>query len=267
MDLSTPKGTADMAQSNLDLSKEFAGRRALVTGGSRGIGAAVAQRLLDAGATVAVAARSRHAETPEAASFIVGDLSSEAGAKAVGAKALALLGGLDILVNNAGATRVHLPNSEAISDAEWVHSLEVNFLSAVRLTYAVLPALREGTSASIINVSAGGALPFGGPVAHYGAAKAALNSFSRSLAKELAPARIRVNIVTPGSVITPGGDEGRELLTQAMGLTHEAFFARVPLGRAGRASEVAEMIAFLVSPRGEWITGHNHYVDGGWAEL
>jgi len=256
-----------MAQSSLDLSREFAGRRALVTGGSRGIGAAVAQRLLDAGATVVVTARSRHAETPAGATFVEGDLGSEAGAKAIGAEALAALGGLDILVNNAGATRVHLPNSEAISDAEWVESLNVNFLSAVRLTYSVLPALREGTSASILNVSSGGVLPFGGPVAHYGAAKAALNSFTRSLAKELAPARIRVNIVTPGPVTTPGGDAGREVLTKALGLTHEAFFARVPLGRPGRAAEVAEMIAFLVSPRGEWITGHNYYVDGGQAEL
>jgi NAD(P)-dependent dehydrogenase (short-subunit alcohol dehydrogenase family) len=252
-----------MTRSNLDLSNEFAGRCALVTGGSRGIGAAVAQRLLDAGARVVVTARSRHAETPAGATFIEGDLRTEAGAKAIGAKALAALGALDILVNNAGATRVHLPNSEAISDAEWVDSLDVNFLSAVRLTYAVLHALREATSASIINVSSGGALPFGGPVAHYGAAKAALNSFTRSLAKELAPARIRVNIVTPGPIITPGGDEGRELLTKALGLTHEAFFARVPLGRAGRPAEVAEMIAFLVSSRGAFITGHNHYVDGG----
>ncbi len=238
-----------MAQSNLDLSREFAGRRVLVTGGSRGIGAAVAHRLVDAGATVVVTARSRHAETPAGATFVAGELGTDAGAKAVGAKALAELGGLDILINNAGGTRIHLPNSEAISDDEWVNALDVNFLSAVRLTYSVLAALRAGTSASIINVSAGGALPFGGPVAHYGAAKAALNSFSRSLAKELAPAGVRVNIVTPGAVITPGCDEGREQLTRALGLTHEAFFARIPLGRAGRAAEVAEMIAFLVSPR------------------
>jgi NAD(P)-dependent dehydrogenase (short-subunit alcohol dehydrogenase family) len=256
-----------MAQSNLDLSNEFAGRRALVTGGSRGIGAAVARRLLDAGAKVVVTARARHAETPADATFIEGDLRTEAGAKAAGAKALAALGGLDILVNNAGGTRVHLPNSEAISDAEWVDSINLNFLSAVRLTYAVLPALREGTSASIINVSAGGALQFGGPVAHYGAAKAALSNFALSLAKELAPDRIRVNIVTPGPVTTPGGDEGREQLMKAFHLTPEAFFSRVPLGRAGRAAEVAEMVAFLVSPRGEFITGHNHYVDGGQGAL
>jgi NAD(P)-dependent dehydrogenase (short-subunit alcohol dehydrogenase family) len=256
-----------MAQSNLDLSNEFSGRRVLVTGGSRGIGAAVAQRLLDAGARVVVTARSRHGETPADATFIDGDLRTETGAKTIGSKALAALGGLDILINNAGGTRVHMPNSEAISDAEWVDSLDVNFLAAVRLTYAVLPALRAATSASVINVSAGGALPFGGSVAHYGAAKAALNNFTLCLAKELAPTRIRVNIVTPGPVTTPGGDAGREQLMKALSMTPEAFFARVPLGRAGRAAEVAEMIAFLVSPRGEFITGHNHFVDGGQGAL
>ena len=103
---------------SLDLSKEFAGKRALVTGGSRGIGAAVAQRLIDGGAKVAIVARSPHEQTPPGATFIKGDLSNEAGVNAVGAEALRVLGGLDILVNNAGAARVHLPSSEAISDAE-----------------------------------------------------------------------------------------------------------------------------------------------------
>src|ERR1700683_3781677 len=106
-----------MPTSVLDLSNEFAGRRALVTGGSRGIGAAVAQRLLDAGGLVVIPARSRHAETPDGATFIEGDLRTEAGAKAIGTKALAALGGLDILVNNAGGTRGPLPNSEALSHA------------------------------------------------------------------------------------------------------------------------------------------------------
>jgi NAD(P)-dependent dehydrogenase (short-subunit alcohol dehydrogenase family) len=251
----------------LDLSKEFTGRRVLVTGGSRGIGAATAQRLLDGGATVVVAARSRHQQTPAGAVFISADLRSEEGAKAMVAAAVKELGGLDILVNSAGAARVHLPSSEAISDAEWVDSLNVNFLSVVRTTYAALSALKESKAGAIVNVTAGGLIPFGGIVAHYGAAKAALNNFSQTLAKELAPQKIRVNLVTPGPVITPGGDEVRDVLASAMGISTDAFFAQVPLGRAGLASDLAEMIAFLCSDRASWITGHNHFVTGGWGEL
>jgi NAD(P)-dependent dehydrogenase (short-subunit alcohol dehydrogenase family) len=251
----------------LDLSKEFVGRRALITGGSRGIGAAVAQRLLDGGAKVAVVARSRHEQTPNGAVLIQGDLRSKSGAEAVGAEALKVLGGLDILVNSAGAARVHLPGIEAISDEEWLDSLNVNFMSAVRLTGSVLTALKASKGA-IVNISAGGVTPFGGPLAHYGAAKAALNNYTQSLAKEVAPLGVRVNIVTPGPVYTPGGDEVRKTLTSAMGITDEQFFSTVPLtGRGGTAEELAEMVVFLVSGRASYVTGHNHFVTGGWGEL
>jgi NAD(P)-dependent dehydrogenase (short-subunit alcohol dehydrogenase family) len=103
---------------------------------------------------------------------------------------------------------------------------------------------------------------------HYGAAKAALNSYSEGLAKELAPLGIRVNLVTPGPILTPGGDDVRKTITTAMGITDEQFFSTVPLqGRAGHPEELAEMIVFLVSPRASYITGHNHFVSGGWGEL
>lgn len=257
-----------MSKYKLDLAKEFAGRRALVTGGSRGIGAAAAQRLIEGGAEVVVVARSPHAETPKGATFVKSDLRSETGAKAGGAEALKILGGLDILVHSAGAARVHLPGMEAISDDEWVDSLNINFLSAVRVINAVLPALKQSSAASIINVSAGGLLPFGGPLGHYGAAKAALNNYTKNLAKDLAPLGIRVNILTPGPIITPGGDEIRETLSKAMGITAEQFFSVVPLkGRAGQPEELAELIAFLASDRASYITGHNHFVTGGWGEL
>src|SRR5580698_8448054 len=119
-----------MSEYLLDLTKEFAGRRALVTGGSRGIGAAVAQRLLDGGATVVVTARNTHAETPKGVDFVAGDMRTLEGAQKVAQEALSKLGGLDILVNSAGAARVILPSSAAIPDEEWIDSLNINFLAA-----------------------------------------------------------------------------------------------------------------------------------------
>src|ERR1700746_4062008 len=186
-----------MSKYKLDLSKEFAGKRALITGGSRGIGAAAAQRLLEGGATVVVTARNTHAETPKGATFIAGDMRTLEGAQKVAKDAIAKLGGLDILVNSAGAARIHLPSSAAISDDEWVDSLNINFLAALRVTYASLEELIK-TKGAIVNVTAGGRIAFGGPMAHYGAAKAALHNWSESLAKELASKGVRVNIVTPG---------------------------------------------------------------------
>jgi len=251
-----------------DYANEFKGKKALITGGSKGIGAATAQRLIDGGAIVAVAARSRHEQTPAGATFIQGDVSTLAGANTVAAEALKILGGLDILINNAGAAAPQLPGIESISDGDWIDALMINFMSAVRVTNPLLNALRQSGSGAIVNISAGGALPFCGFLAHYGAAKAALNNYTRSLAKELAQAGIRVNLVTPGAIITPGGDEGRKSLTTAMGITAEQLFSGIPLeGRAGTAAEMVEMIAFLVSDRASYITGHNHFVTGGWGEL
>ena len=250
-----------------EYATEFKGKKAFVTGGSRGIGAATAQRLLDGGATVVVSARARHAQTPAGATFIAGDISTLAGATAVAADALHLLGGLDILVNNAGAATPKLPGIEAISDADWLESLMVNLMSAVRVTTPLLDALRASGTGAIVNVSAGGRLPFPGFLAHYGAAKAALNSYTASLAKQLAPAGVRVNLVTPGAIITPGADEGRKQLTAALGITAEQLFAATPLRRAGTAEELAETIAFLASDRASYITGHNQFVSGGYGEL
>jgi NAD(P)-dependent dehydrogenase (short-subunit alcohol dehydrogenase family) len=251
----------------LDLTKEFAGKKALVTGGSRGIGAATAQRLIDGGATVVVTARSKHEETPKDAIFISGDTRTIEGAQKVAKEAIEKLGGLDILVNSAGAARVILPSSAAIPDDEWVDSLNINFLAALRVTYASLEALVKSKGA-IVNVTAGGRVAFGGPMAHYGAAKAALNNWSEALAKELAPRGVRVNIITPGPIVTPGGDEVRNTLTAAMGITDEQFFSTVPLeGRAGKAQDLAEAIVFLVSSRASYITGDNLFVSGGWGTL
>lgn len=244
----------------LDLSKELVGRRALVTGGSRGIGAAIAQRFLDAGAKVAIAARTRNDDTPAEATFVPGDVTTSEGVEAIAKKATAALGGLDILVNNAGGGRAFLQGSWTIPDQVWRDGFALNLFAAIRLTNAVLPALRASKAAAIVNISSAAAtMPFG-PFAHYGAAKAALEYYSRTLAVELAASGIRVNVVSPGVISTPGSDE---FARTTPGFSPDAWLQHIPLGRIGATEDIAEVVALLVSDRGKFLTGTNYRVDGG----
>jgi NAD(P)-dependent dehydrogenase (short-subunit alcohol dehydrogenase family) len=245
------------------VTDELSGRRALVTGGSRGIGAAIAERLLNGGATVVTTARGKTGETPGRSTFIEGDIASAAGARALAAQALDTLGGLDILVNNAGAARVYTGGIATIPDEEWLDSLNVNLLSAVRVTSAVLPALKESASAAIVNISSGSAFTAGPAALHYGAAKAALNTYGKGLSQELSPLGIRVNTVVPGAVDTAGGTAVLRDIADAMGAPLEAIAATIPLGRRGLPQDIAEMAAFLTSDRAQWISGATFMVDGG----
>jgi NAD(P)-dependent dehydrogenase (short-subunit alcohol dehydrogenase family) len=244
----------------LDFSKELSGRRALITGGTRGIGAAIAQRLLDAGAKVVVAARTRDDDTPAAATFVAGDVTTSEGVKAIATKAIAVLGGLDILVNNAGGGHAFLEGSWTIPDKAWHDSFALNFFAAIRLTSAVLPALRASKAAAVVNISSAAAtMPFG-PFAHYGAAKAALDYYSRTLAMELAPSGIRVNVVSPGVISTPGSDE---FARTTPGFSSDDWLRNIPLGRIGAAEDIAETVALVSGDRGKFMTGANYRVDGG----
>ncbi|MGI5225221.1 SDR family oxidoreductase [Actinoallomurus sp. CA-142502] len=241
-------------------TRELEGKRALVTGGSRGIGAAVVRRLLDAGAEVLTTARSVTSAVPEGATFVEADVRSRAGAEAIAAAAQEALGGVDILVHNAGGARPH-KGSSAITDEEWQDALDLNFLASVRLDSLLTPGMRERRSGMIVHVSSAAVLTPIGPFLHYTAAKAALENYSRGLALELAPYGIRVNTVSPGRVATPGGEATREqwaLLDPAPGPNNAT-----PLGRDGRPDDIAHAVLFLVSGRAGWLTGSNLVVDGG----
>ncbi|HXE78732.1 MAG TPA: oxidoreductase [Rhodanobacter sp.] len=244
----------------LDFSTELMGRRALVTGGSRGIGAAIAQRLVDAGAKVVVAARTPSNDAPAAATFVAGDLTNSEGVEAIATKSIAVLGGLDILVNNAGAGGAFLEGSWTIPEKAWQDSFALNLFAAIRLTNALLPALRESKAAAVVNISsAAAAMPFA-PSVHYGAAKAALEYYSRTLAMELAPSGIRVNAVSPGVIATPGSEE---FSRTTPGFSPDAWLRNIPLGRIGTTEDIAEVVALLASDRGKYLTGANYRVDGG----
>lgn len=231
-----------------------------MTGGSRGIGAAIVQRLLDGGAQVVTSARRHTDTTPPAATFVEGDVSTQAGAHALTEAALGELGGIDLLVNNAAAARLHPDGASSIPDEEWQDALDLNYLSAVRVTDALLPALRlSGPGAAIVNISSATAFVPEPAMAHYAAAKAALNAYGTALSKELGPLGIRVTTVVPGDVLTPGADTIRG----DAGITADDLAAGIPLGRPGDPRDIAEAVAFLASDRAQWITGTTLHVDGG----
>jgi NAD(P)-dependent dehydrogenase (short-subunit alcohol dehydrogenase family) len=248
---------------NKPIPGEFAGRRALVTGGSRGIGAAIAQQLLDEGAQVVTTARSHAQTTPQGSIFVPADLRSADAITNLVTDAVHALGGLDLLVHNAGAARVHLEGSESIPDEEWQDSLDIHFLSAVRLINAALPALRKAENPAIVNISTNGTETPSGPLLHYVTAKAALDTYTKGIAQDLAKEGIRVNLVTPGPVDTPGGSAILQTIAEGIGATRDALVAGVPLGRAGEPGDIAEAVTFLLSPRAQWITGTNIKVTGG----
>ncbi|MEV3898139.1 oxidoreductase [Streptomyces anulatus] len=245
-------------------SGELAGRRAVVTGGSRGIGAAIARDLLDAGATVVISARGEAPDAPPGAAFVPADLSTRDGVRHFADTARELLGGVDIIVNNAGGCRSFQSVLELEND--WQYTMDINFLAAVRLNSALVPAMREhgGVIVHVSSIATVAAYP---NLLHYAAAKSALETYSRGLSAELAPDGIRVVSVCLGNVETPASEAARTRIVELHGgdpddLTGQ-WAAEIPLGRLGEPRDIADAVRFLVSPRASWITGSNVVIDGG----
>jgi len=244
------------------MAKEFAGKRVVVMGGSRGIGRSIALGFAAEGAAVSICARSagpleatrREIEalgvTAHAASV---DLADAKAIEGYVPDAVAALGGLDILVNNASGFG-HSDDEEG-----WAASLTIDMMAIVRGSHAAIPHMKPG--ASIVNISSISALRASARAAPYGAVKAAVMHYTASQAKMLAKKGIRVNGVAPGSIEFPGGTwEDRKTSNPEL---YQATLASIPFGRMGKPEEVAEVVLFLASEKASWVTAQTIVVDGG----
>jgi NAD(P)-dependent dehydrogenase (short-subunit alcohol dehydrogenase family) len=250
---------------------EFKGKRVLVTGGTKGIGEAILRRFELSGASVATTARSEAAHGQAPGLFIKADLGTARGVQNVVDRILQEWGGLDILVNNAGGTETKAGGFEVLTDEDWQRILELNLLAAVRLDRAVLPGMIERQSGVVIHISSvAHRLPFPNSTLAYAAAKAALTTYSKGLAKAVAPNGVRVTAISPGFIETTGAKGMIADISIGSGISEDAARQRImdmlggiPMGRAGRPEEVAELVAFLASDRGAFISGVDYIIDGG----
>lgn len=245
------------------------GRRAVVTGGSKGIGADVARVLAEAGADVAIVGRDRAGLAETAAAVraqgracyeIVADLASAQETENAADEALAHFGTVDILVNNAGIARIE-PLLELTLE-QWEETQDVNLRAPFQLARRVVPGMIAQRSGKIINVSSQAGVVAIEEHGAYAASKGGLNMLTKVMAAEWSRHNIQVNAVCPTVILTPMG-------TQVWGdpAKSEPMLAKIPLRRFGVPQEVADLVLFLASPASDLITGEAILIDGGYTAL
>lgn len=240
------------------------GKRAVIAGGSRGIGRSIALTLAAAGANVSICARG--AEGLKAAAADIGksggqvhwgacDLGDAAAIARYVADAAAALGGIDILVNNASGFGM------VDDEAGWAASLNIDVLATVRASHAAIPHIEKSGGGAIVNISSISGHRASARSAPYAAVKAAVINYTQSQAVMLSSKRIRVNAIAPGSIEFPGGTwEKRKTENPAL---YQATLKSIPWGRFGAPEEIATVALFLVSDMAGWVTGQTITADGG----
>lgn len=254
-----------------NFNNELSGKIALVTGGTKGAGKAIADRLLQAGATVIVTARNAPEKENAELHFIASDLSKAEGSQKVVSEILSTYGRLDILVNNLGSSVTPAGGFTVLTDEDWESTLQTNLLAPVRLDRGFLPQMIEQKSGVIIHIaSIQGKLPLFESTLPYAAAKAGLINYSKSLSNEVTPKGVRVLTVSPGWIRTENVEQWLKTIAQASNISIEQAqqsvmnaLGGIPFSRPAEPEEVAELVGFLVSPRAKYLTGTEFVIDGG----